>query len=426
MPSADHNKSAAWALVGPALRQHSLFWLTAANAVGALLAAELLWPEFGDTLAPFTYGRWVPLHLNWQLYGWCSLPLVGLLLHWIGAGPDLRSARLAILALWIWSIALLAGGVSWLVGVTSGKLFLDWYGWARPLLPAAMTLLWGTLAWQLWTNRFALTARKTVAQVALLLVLFAVPPIIFLASGRTVYPAVNPRSGGATGTSLLGSTLGVVGIFGLVPDLLGVEVRAKNAGARKRLFWIFFLFSGVIFAALDHTHAPSSSLGQQAGLGVLVLWIPSVWVFFRTFDWSPSSRPWLTAAFVWWLLLVITGFLIFLPAISERLKFTNALVSHAHLAMAGLLTSLNIAILNLLIPTQPVVRGFWVWQLSTAIHVVTLAVLGWLEPDRLGALFLRSDWTQAFYGLRLACGLIMCWVSAMWFLNRPPAINPID
>jgi cytochrome c oxidase cbb3-type subunit 1 len=203
-------------------------------------------------------------------------------------------------------------------------------------------------------------------------------------------------------------------------------VRAKNAGARKRLFWIFFLFSGVIFAALDHTHAPSSSLGQQAGLGVLVLWIPSVWVFFRTFDWSPSSRPWLTAAFVWWLLLVITGFLIFLPAISERLKFTNALVSHAHLAMAGLLTSLNIAILNLLIPTQPVVRGFWVWQLSTAIHVVTLAVLGWLEPDRLGALFLRSDWTQAFYGLRLACGLIMCWVSAMWFLNRPPAINPID
>ena len=31
-----------------------------------------------------------------------------------------------------------------------------------------------------------------------------------------------------------------------------------------------------------------------------------------------------------------TGFVIFLPGWSERLKFTNALVAHAHLAMAGL------------------------------------------------------------------------------------------
>jgi cytochrome c oxidase cbb3-type subunit 1 len=422
---ASHGKSAEWTSVGQAVQRHSLFWLVAANSVGVLLAAELLWPQLGDLLAPFTYGRWVPLHLDWQLYGWCSLPLVGVLLHWIGGGPDKRSARVSILALWGWSLALLAGGVSWLAGVTSGKLFLDWYGWARPLLPAAMTLLWGALVWQLWSNRAALTAKKLAAQTVLLLALFTVPPIIFWASRRAVYPAVNPQSGGATGTSLLGSTLGIVGIFGLLPEMFELVPRVKNVTARKRFFWILLLLSGVVFATLDHTNASSRYTGQKIGLGVLILWIPAAWFYFRGFEWIPPSRPWLAAAFVWWLLLVCTGFLTFLPAVSERLKFTNALVSHAHLAMAGLITSLNIAIINLLNPEQPLLRGFWSWQLATALHVLALAVLGWMEADRPGDLFLSAGWTQELYGVRLASGLIMCIVSVTWFLNRSRSINHV-
>ncbi len=54
------------------IRRHSLGWLVAANAIGVLLAMLLLQPELNDWLAPLTYGRWVPLHLDWQLYGWCA------------------------------------------------------------------------------------------------------------------------------------------------------------------------------------------------------------------------------------------------------------------------------------------------------------------------------------------------------------------
>ena len=417
MAPANLNRTAEWSTLGQTLRRHSLFWFVAANSVGVLLAAELLWPPLGDSLAPFTYGRWIPLHLNWQLYGWCSLPLVGLLVRWIGAGPNQHSAPIITIALWSWSFALLAGGISWLAGITSGKLFLDWYGWARPLLPAAMTLLWGALVWQLWANRTTLTAKQRAAQIAFLLAMFAVPPAIFWASGRNVYPAVNPHSGGATGASLLGSTLGIVGIFGLLPEMLGVANRARNATTYKRVFWILFFLSIVAFTSLDHTNASSSSTGQQVGLGVLLLWIPVAWLYFLAFEWNTSSRPWLAAAFAWWLLLVCTGFLIFLPAFSERLKFTNALVSHAHLAMAGLITSMNLAILNLLTPERPIVRGFWIWQLATALQVVTLAVLGWLEADRPGALFSSDNWTQELYALRLASGLIMLIVSVTWFTN---------
>ena len=38
------------------------------------LSLLLLWPGLGDLFAPLTYGRWMPLHMNWQLYGWTALP----------------------------------------------------------------------------------------------------------------------------------------------------------------------------------------------------------------------------------------------------------------------------------------------------------------------------------------------------------------
>ena len=49
---------------GRTVALHSLGWLVAANVVGVWLGVTLLWPEMGDRLAPLTFGRWVPLHLD--------------------------------------------------------------------------------------------------------------------------------------------------------------------------------------------------------------------------------------------------------------------------------------------------------------------------------------------------------------------------
>jgi cytochrome c oxidase cbb3-type subunit 1 len=436
MPSAKTNSGAkissvqnapgAGELVATTLRQHSLFWLVATNSVGVLLAAELLWPQFGDMLAPFTYGRWIPLHLDWSLYGWCALPLAGVLLHWIGYGPNDRSARAAHVALWAWSLALAAGGASWLSGLSSGKLFLDWHGWARPLMPTAMTLLWGVLGWQLWINRSRLSTNQLIKQGVVLLALFIVPPVIFRALQTNIYPSVNPKSGGATGTSLLGSTLGIVAILGVLPDFLRIRPSVAKIATLRITFWTLFALCCFGFILLDHANASSGMLAQQIGLGVLVIWIPIVWIYFRAFDWNAASRPWLEAVFVWWLLLVLTGFIIFLPAFSERLKFTNALVAHAHLAMAGLITSLNIAILNQLTTARALVKGFWPWQIATAVYFVALTVLGWIESINPGGLFRSEMLSQIFYGLRLAAGSAMLVVSVIWFLHRPPPASLFD
>ena len=58
--------SAAW---------HGLFWLVLANAVGVLIAVLLLVPSLNVLLGEWTYGRWIMVHMNLELYGWTSIPL---------------------------------------------------------------------------------------------------------------------------------------------------------------------------------------------------------------------------------------------------------------------------------------------------------------------------------------------------------------
>ena len=54
--------------------RHALGWLAFGNAVGLYLALLLMEPRLQAGI--WTYGRWVPVHLNAQLYGWTALPLV--------------------------------------------------------------------------------------------------------------------------------------------------------------------------------------------------------------------------------------------------------------------------------------------------------------------------------------------------------------
>jgi cytochrome c oxidase cbb3-type subunit 1 len=392
-----------------AVRRHSLAWLVAANAVGALLAALLLWPDANDWLVPFTYGRWVPLHLNWQLYGWCAVPLVGVLLaHCLPA--DHRALAPGRLALAAWSGALSIGGASWLAGRVSGKLFLDWVSPAREIWAAAGLVLWvvlvtqawrrGGLAWWVW---------------ALLLILGAVPGGLYWSADPAVYPAVNPHSGGATGASLLGSTLGVVAIFGLLPWLL----RVPPAGPTwpRRVFVATFALSIALYAGIGHSDASHHRPDQLVGLGSLLVWLPVIRWYAGSFAWAENSRIWLRAAFVWWCLLVTTGWLAFLPGISEQLKFTNALVAHSHLAMAGLVTSLHVAILLNLAPARaPAPTSFWLWQLGCAVHVGVLLWLGWHEAETPTLLQAHGGLADVCYGLRLVAGLAMLAASIHWLV----------
>jgi cytochrome c oxidase cbb3-type subunit 1 len=400
--------------------RHALAWLAAANAVGVLLAALLLWPQLNRALAPFTYGRWMPLHLDWQLYGWCSLPLIGALLAWMLAPDDPAGVGPARWALRAWSIALAAGGVSWLGGVTSGKLFLDWSGWARPLLPVAMTALWSVLAAAVWARRKALRRGALAGRVAALAALLPVPAVLYWSAGRAVYPSVNPDSGGATGAALLGSTLALVAIAGWLPHALGLRTAGEGRKA-KGLFWGGVAVSAAVFLAIDRGHASHHSPAQIAALGTLLAWAPLLGVYYRGFAWPASAWRWLQAAWVWWTLLLASGWLTFWPGVSERFKFTEVLVAHAHLAMAGAVTSLGAALLAALgrAPGGGA-AGFWAWQLGLAVQLAALIGLGIGGTADLGGYFVGSAWVTALLAVRLAAGVGMFGGALAWLKEARP------
>lgn len=386
------------------VRRQALGWLVAANATGLWLAALLLWPGLNDLTAPLTYGRWVPLHLDWQLYGWCALPLVGVLFRfYFNDGPGAQ--RAGRIGLWIWTHALAYAGFTWLAGNASGKLFLNFAGSARVVWSTALLMLWGLLAWH-GEKKGETAALKQ----GLLLLLLAVPFLLYAAADPGLYPAVNPDSGGATGTSLLGSTLALVALFGVLPRLLRLDKIRED-----KIYWPAFALSAAFYAGMRHTHASHHEPGQVAGLALLLGWIPLVVGYARSFRWADHSRPWLAAAFGWWLALVVTGFLTFLPGLSERLKFTNALVAHSHLAMAGLVTGVHGAILlNLPGNWRPRTWSFRLWQAGCAVHCAVLFWLGWQESGDPTLLWVRGGPADWCYGLRLAAGAAMFVASIQW------------
>ena len=383
---------------------HALVWLTVACGVGMLLAMLLVVPELNGLLGSLTYGRWMPLHLNLVLYGWLALPLVALLLRVFTAE---RGADLAVQA---WSGSLMIGAVGWLAGGTTGKAFLDWTGVSRVVFLLSQVVLAGVLA-------AGLVGRKARGLWVLWAGLLTVPVALWVATSPSTYPPVNPDTGGPTGASLLGSTLCVIASFAGTPLLLGLERIGETWRAGWRLFGALGVHSLFFLAAArgDHSHREPLQIAAVASLLVWA-WLLPRWL--RRFEWPDGSRPWLLAFLAWGGALLATAVPMFLPGFLDRIKFTNALVGHAHLAMAGAASSFAALILVVVNDRTRLKaclgdRGsFLLWHGGNALHVAALVAAGWIEAVDPGAVFRGEMTITVCYLARALAGAAM--LAAAW------------
>ncbi len=403
---------------------HGFFWLLAANLIGVLLAALLLFPDAGKWLGEWSYGRWVIVHLNWQLYGWTSLPLVAWLFYIYDVERS-GSASLAKAAVWMWSLALLIGGVTWLHGGSSGKLFLDWSGYARVYFPLTIFFLWfviaAAVAVQVW-KREAGAMVASVAKAIGLLVLLPVPYVLYFASSPTVYPPFNPSTGGPTGASQLESSLGIVLILLLLP--LGLLKRKKSVWFG--VSWVLLVAHGIYCASLGRADASHHLPIQYLSFVSLVIWVPLVFMYFRAFEWPANATRWRQATMVWWALLVVVGLVQYLPGVLDHYKFTDGLVAHSLMAMAGFTTSLLVLLVVLMLGegekaewlNRPIM--FWMWHIGTAAYIVFMLVSGWIEGTRPEFSFVPGMLRNILFALRLLSGVAMTIASADWFIAFVP------
>lgn len=421
MTNDEHYRAGSTLQDGVALA--SLGTFAVANAAGVWLAALLIWPGLGALAGPLTYGRWVPLHMDIHLFGWCSLPAIGMLLRHM-LPPGRTAARHATLAVTVWCGALAAGAISWLSGDASGKLFLNWNGPVSFVFAGAQLFLWGTLVsglrarWRLGLDR---TARR-VTDVFALTFLLLVPFALFFASQPQVQPPVNPDSGGATGHSLLASSLGMVGLGLVLPFLFG---RKSAAEIRRSGIVVAAAYLGnwAVYALINHGNASNHDPAQIGALATLLAWPPLLMWWFRKFDWHATHRRWLLASAFWAVFLVIDGLVLFLPDVLVGAKFTHTIVAHAHLAMAGLLTSLNVLMLISLAPDTKLSRalagrGSWLaWNLACLGMVVALTVLGWFEAGNPLLVPYGGSIVRTIYVIRLVLGAVMFGAGVHWLMS---------
>jgi cytochrome c oxidase cbb3-type subunit 1 len=409
---------------------HSLAWLAVANVIGVWLAVLLLYPAAGSWIAPWSYGRWMPVHLNLQLYGWISLPLVGWLIHVYRADEESMAAwsRAALL---LWSLALTLGSLSWLNGHSSGKLFLDWTGYVRVFFPASILFLWGVLAWSFvkeWRSRTACSPLQRAAKLLGLILLMFVPFAIYFACNPAIYPPVNPDSGGPTGASQLESVLVIVLILFLVP--YGITSRKAARSRWVRAAWIVFTVEALLCLGLGRGDVSHHRPTQFISLGSLLVWVPLIPAYYSAFAWSPNTRRWRLAVLGWWALLIPTGWLLFLPGILDRLKFTDGLVGHSLMAMAGFVTSLLILILVVLLKEQGDVFGsawaFYSWQIGTLIYVVIMIWAGWIEGKYPIFTMVPAAMRNVSYVTRLIVGVAMTAASLNWLYRATQRLRALN
>ena len=394
---------------------HALGWLLFGNVVGLYLSILILFPGF--QLAEWTYGRWVPVHLNVQLYGWTSLPLVAWLLS-IYQVDDSSARRWASATVWAWSAALAAGVLYWLGGMTTGKIFLDWKGGALWAFLVAQVLLLGVLA-AAWRDRsHSWSPQRRAAALAGLIGLALVPVALWFASSPAVYPPIDRTTGGPTGSSLLGSALVVVGLMLMLPRVVAVARTER----KSRMTWWFFGISWLVFVvteAIGGTHFDAHQIGSMLMLLPWVWCLPRDWA---GFEWPPGSRLWRNAMFAWWGVLVLSGLLMYQPGLLDRLKFTQGLVAHSHLAMAGFTTSFCALLLVLLGGRR--IGGGWsvgLWHGAALAMIVSLAVMGWREGAGPSWMLSQPAWREWGLVIRSLCGWVMCGASLVWWLERRQA-----
>ena len=409
---------------------HSLLWLVIANAIGVLIAAMLVLPGINNLLGEWTYGRWMPVHMNLQLYGWCSLPLVMFLFHVYGADREPLAAW-SRPVLWLWSTALAVGSVSWLSGHSSGKLFLDWTGYPRVLFPLAMFALWAVLTASFVVNRQQHRTIKIIGLVQLLLI----PFLIYIASSPALYPPVNPDSGGPTGASQLESTLVIIAVLLLLP--FGIAKRTAAPNWPLKTAWVIFAAESLLCLGLGRADVSHHRPIQWISLGSLLVWIPLTPAYFREFEWHPNTRRWRIAFLCWWSVLIPTGWMLFLPGVLDHFKFTDGLVGHSLLAMAGFVSSLLIFVMVQLMGDDGwIFNGTWsfyVWQASVLAYVLIMFFSGWREGFDPAFSIVPGILRNGIYTVRLLLGILLLAASLDWFvdaftlqheLRQPEAVTP--
>jgi cytochrome c oxidase cbb3-type subunit 1 len=250
-------------------------------------------------------------------------------------------------------------------------------------------------------------------------VLLVVPFLIYVAADPAIYPAVNPDTGGPTAASQLESSLAIVAILLMLP--FGLTRRKPGSSKIVAISWAVLVAESLLCATMGRADISHHVRSQYLSLGSLLVWLPLTPAYFAAFEWHAATRRWRLAFFWWWAALLITGWVFFLPGVLDHFKFTDGLVGHSFVAMAGFTSSLIIFVMVQLLGEGGWIfnrtRSFYLWNGSVIAYIVIMTVAGWHEGFDPTFTIVPGTIRNFLYILRLVVGILMLLASLDWLVD---------
>src|SRR3954469_15319882 len=108
----------------------TIVWGIVGMTVGALIAAQLFWPELNFGVPWLSYGRLRPLHTNAVIFafGGCALFATSYYIVQRPCHVALFAPRLATFTFWGWQAVIVLAAITLPAGMTTGKEYaeLEW------------------------------------------------------------------------------------------------------------------------------------------------------------------------------------------------------------------------------------------------------------------------------------------------------------
>ena len=169
-------------------------------------------------------------------------------------------------------------------------------------------------------------------------------------------------------------------------------------------------------ADISH-HLPT----QYLSLGSLLVWLPITPAYYAAFNWHSNTRRWRLAFLWWWAALIVTGWIFFLPGVLDHFKFTDGLVGHSFIAMAGFTSSLIIFVMVQMLGEGGWIfnraRSFYLWNGSVIAYILLMTIAGWREGFDPSFTIVPGIFRNLLYVLRLLSGIFMLVASLDWFVD---------
>ena len=424
----------------------TVVWAIVGMAVGVVIAAQLLWPDFLGGIPWLSYGRLRPLHTNAVIFAFGGSALFATSYYCVQRTCQVRlfSDRLAAFTFWGWTAVIVAAAVTLPLGITQSKEYAE-LEWPIDLLIAAVWISYGVVFFGTIVKRripHIYVANwffgAFIITIAILHIFNNLSLPVSPTKSYSVYPGVVDAmvqwwyGHNAVGFFLTAAFLGMMYYF--IPKQAGRPVYSYRLSVVH--FWA--LISTYMWAGphhLQYTALPdwAQSLGMVFSIVLLapswggmingIMTLSGAWEKLRT---DPIIK-FMIVSLSFYGMSTFEGPMMSIKTVNSLSHYTDWTIGHVHSGALGWVAMISLGCIYSLTPrllglksmysTRLINTHFWVHTIGVVVYIAAMWIAGvmqglmWRATNDDGTLtytFVEAlKATYPYYALRLVGGLLV-------------------